>query len=86
MVNNYVEPLPRDIDQPVDWEKIKVTEDRFTKIVDALKRLQTQQFFLKNENALDNVQSSERDLVIDILRKRISDLEIELQRKNVFID
>ena len=56
MVNNYVEPLPRDIDQPVDWEKIKVTEDRFTKIVDALKRLQTQQFFLKNENALDNVQ------------------------------
>ena len=56
MVNNYVEPLPRDIDQPVDWEKIKVTEDRFTKIVDALKRLQTQQLFLKNENALDNVQ------------------------------
>ena len=48
--------------------------------------LTTQRFYSKNENALDNVQNSERDLVIDILKKRISDLEIELQRKNLVID
>ena len=44
-----------------------------------------QQLSSKNENVLDNVQTSERDLVIDILKK-ISDLEIELKRKNVVID
>ena len=65
--NNDSEPLPHDIDQPVDWKKIiNVIEDRFTKIEDALIDLQIQQFFLKNENALYNVQNSERDLVIDI--------------------
>ena len=48
--------------------------------------MKTQQFSLKNEIALGNVQSSERDLVINILKKRFSDLEIELQRKNVGID
>ena len=37
-----------------------------------------QQLFLKNENVLDNVQTSERNLVINILKK-ISDLEIELK-------
>ena len=48
--------------------------------------LQTQQFSSKNENALYNVQNSERELVIDILKKKISDLKFELQRKNVVID
>ena len=47
--------------------------------------LQTQQFHSKKENALDNVQSSQRDLVIDIFKKRIPDLKIELQQKNVVI-
>ena len=85
--NNFVEPLPYDIDQPVEWKKIiNVIEDRFTKTKDALIGFKTQQFSSKNENALDNVQNSERDLVIDILKRRISDLEIELQRKNVVID
>ena len=28
-----------------------------------------QQFSSKNENVLDNIQTSERDLVIDILKK-----------------
>ena len=37
-----------------------------------------QQLFSKNENVLDNVQTSERNLVINILKK-ISDLEIELK-------
>ena len=63
-----------------------VIEDRFIKIEDALIDLQTQQFSSKNENALDNVQNPERDLVFDILKKRISDLEIKLQQKNVVID
>ena len=40
----------------------------------------------KNENVLNNSQTSERDLVIDILKKKISDLETELKRKNVVID
>ena len=84
--NNFVEPLPYDLDQPVDWKKINVTEDRFTKIKDILIGFKTQQFSSKNENALDNVQNPEGDLVIDILKKRISDLEIELQRKNVGMD
>ena len=48
--------------------------------------LQTQQFSSKNENALYNVQNSERELVIDILKKKISGLKFELQRKNVVID
>ena len=48
--------------------------------------LQTQQFLSKNENALYNVQNSERDLVIYILKEKMSDLEIELQQKNVVID
>ena len=43
-------------------------------------------FFSKNENTLDNVQSSDRDLVFHILQKRISNLEIELQRINVVIN
>ena len=34
---------------------------------------------LLHENTLDNVLSSERDLVLDILKKRISDLEIKQQ-------
>ena len=58
----------------------------FTKIEDALIYLQTQQFSWKSKNALDNVQNSESDLVIDILKERISDLEIELQRQIVFIN
>ena len=33
-----------------------------------------------------NVQTSERGLVIDILKRKISDLEIELKRKNVVTD
>ena len=53
---------------------------------DALIYLQTQQFSWKSKNALDNVQNSENDLVIDILKERISDLEIELQRQIVFIN
>ena len=61
-------------------------KDRFTKIENALIGLQTQQSSSKNENALGNVQNSARDLVVDILKKRISDLEIELQRNNVVID
>ena len=40
----------------------------------------------KNENVLNKSQTSERDLVIDILKKKISDLETELKRKNVIID
>ena len=58
----------------------------FTKIEDALIYLQTQQFPWKSKNALDNVQNSESGLVIDILKERISELEIELQRQNVFIN
>ena len=85
--NNDIEPLPYHIDQPVDWKKIiNVIKDRFTKIEDALIDLQTQQFSSKNENALYNVQNSGRELVIDILKKKISDLKFELQRKNVVID
>ena len=41
--------------------------------------------FLRKTKTL-KIQNSERDLFIDILKKRISDLEIELQRKNVVID
>ena len=79
--------LPHDIDQPVDCKKIiNVIKDCFTKIEDALIDLKTQHFSRKKGNALDDVQNSERDLVINILKKRISDLEIELQRKNVVID
>ena len=48
--------------------------------------MQTQQFSSENEKAFDNIQSSERDLVADILKKRISDSEIKLQRKNAVID
>ena len=47
---------------------------------------QTQQFLSKNENVLYNVQNSERDFVIDILKEKMSDLEIELQRMNVVIE
>ena len=67
---NDVEPLPHDIDQPDDWKRIlNVIEDRFTKIENALIGLKMQQFSSKNENVLDNIQTSERDLVIDILKK-----------------
>lgn len=45
---------------------VSVIEDRFTKIEDALIALETLQSSSKNKNALDNVLSSERDLVIDI--------------------
>ena len=45
---------------------LNVIEDRFTKIEDALIDLKMQQPSSKNENILDNVQTSERDLVIDI--------------------
>ena len=84
---NDVETLPHDIDQPDDWKKIlNVIEDRFTKIEDALIGLKMQQLSSKNENILDNVQTSERDLVIDILRNKFSDLENELKSKNVVID
>ena len=48
--------------------------------------LKTQHFTLKNENVLDNAQNSDRDLVIHILKKKISDLEIELLRNKVVID
>ena len=84
--NNDAEILPHDIDQPADWKKkiTNVREERFIKIEDALIDLQTQQFSSKNENALDNVQNPKRDLVFDILKKTISDLEIK--RKNVVID
>ena len=51
-----------------------------------MKSLQTQQFSSKNKNAFYNVQKSKSDLVIDILKKRISDLENELQQKNLVID
>ena len=85
--NNDAEPLPHDIDQSVDRKKIiNVIEGHFIKIENALIDLQPQQFSSKNKNALDNVQNSESDLVIDILEKRISDLETELQRKNVAIN
>ena len=40
---------------------MNVIEDRFTKIEDALIDLKIQHFSPKNENALDNVQNSERD-------------------------
>ena len=84
---NDVETLPHDIDQPDDWKKIlNVIEDRFAKIEDALIGLKMQQLSSKNENILDNVQTSERDLVIDILRNKFSDLENELKSKNVVID
>ena len=48
--------------------------------------MQTQQFSSKNEKAFDNIQSSERDLGADILKKRISNSEIKLQRMNAVID
>ena len=84
---NDVETLPHDIDQPDDWKKIlNAIEDRFAKIEDALIGLKMQQLFSKNENILDNVQTSERDLVIDILRNKFSNLENELKSKNVVID
>ena len=41
--NNFVEPRPYDIDQPVDWKKIvNVIGDGFTKIKDALIGFKTQ--------------------------------------------
>ena len=84
---NDVEPLPDDIDQPGDWKKIlNVIEDRIAKIEDALIGLKMQQLSSKNKNVLDNVQTLERDLVIDISKKNFSDLEIELKRKKVVID
>ena len=63
-------------------KKLNVIEDRFTKIEDALIGLKMQQLSFKNEN----VQTVERDLVIDILKKKISNLITELKRKNVVID
>ena len=45
---------------------VSVIEDRFTKIENALIAFETLQSSSKNKNALDNVLSSERDLVIDI--------------------
>ena len=84
---NDVEPLLHDVDQSDDCKKIlNVIEDHFTKIEDALIGLKMQQLSSKNKNVLDNVQISERGLVIDILKRKISDLEIELKRKNVVID
>ena len=65
---------------------VNVIEDRFTKVEDALVDLKTHHFSSKNENTSDNVQNLVRHLDIDLLRKRMSDLEIELQRKNVAID
>ena len=44
--------------------------------------LKVQQLSFKNEN----VQTVESDLVIDILKKKISDLKIELKQKNTVID
>ena len=82
-----VEPLPHDIDQSDDWKKIlNVIEDRFTKIEDALIGLKMQQLSSKNQNVLDNVETSEKDLVINFLKKKISDLENEHKQKNVVID
>ena len=63
-------------------KKLNVIEDRFTKREDALIGLKMQQLSFKNEN----VQTVERDLVIDILKKKISNLITELKRKNVVID
>ena len=58
---NDVEPLRHDTDQPDDWKKIlNIIEDRFTKIEDALIGLKMQQLSSKNENVLDNVQTSKR--------------------------
>ena len=54
-------------------------------IVLGLIGLKMEKFSSKNENVLNNSQTSERDLVIDILKK-ISDLETELKWKNVIID
>ena len=50
---------------------VSVIEDRFTKIENALIAFETLQSSSKNKNALDNVLSSERDLVIDILKKEV---------------
>ena len=55
-------------------------------IVLGLIGLKMEKLSSKNENVLNNSQTSERDLVIDILKKKISDLETELKRKNVIID
>ena len=40
---------------------------------------------LKTEIILDNYQNSERDLVVDIFKKRISNLEVDLQQKNLLV-
>ena len=47
---------------------MNVIKDRFTKTEDTLIGLQTQ-VFLKNVNSFDNVHSSERVLVLGILKK-----------------
>ena len=47
-----------DSGQSLDWKKINVIEDRFTKLEDALVDLQIRQFSSKNQNALDKVLSS----------------------------
>ena len=49
--------------------KINVIEDGFIKIEDALMNWKTQQFSSNNDKVLANAQGSERDLVIDILKK-----------------
>lgn len=43
--------------------------------------LQTQQFSPKNGNTFNNVHSSEWNLVVDILKKRISDLATECSER-----
>ena len=58
---------------------INVTEDYFTKIEDVLIGLQTQQLSPKNKNALDIFSRSEGNSVLDIIKRRISDLEIKMQ-------
>ena len=58
---------------------INVTEDYFAKIEDVLIGLQTQQLSPKNKNALDIFSRSEGNSVLDIIKRRISDLEIKMQ-------
>ena len=55
-------------------------ENHLTKKDGALVGFRTQQFSLKKENNFNSVPSIERDLILDFVKKCISDLEITLQQ------
>lgn len=61
-------------------------ENHLTKKDGALVGFRTQQFSLKKENNFNSVPSIERDLILDFVKKCISDLEITLQQNYVFLN